>query len=115
MLWFTPGKNDNIIRNGDEPLAAIVAAVCSDTCVNLTVSDANGNTTSRCSVRLLQDDDVAAEGEQHCAWMPFQKDQAAKHDYLAAITDKVLDGQGRCDAILKPDAGEGEHASEGAG
>ena len=30
VIWYTPGENDGITRNGAEPLAAIVAAVLAD-------------------------------------------------------------------------------------
>jgi len=84
VVWFTPSANDNIARNGDRPLAAIVANVWSDSCVNLAVFDANGISHSRTSVYLLQGGDDVPAGSGYCEWMPYQKGQAAKTEALEA-------------------------------
>lgn len=81
VVWFTPSVNDNISRNGDQKLAAIITCVWSDTCVNLSVFDANGAVHSRTSVPLLQDDMTKPDG-YYCEWMPYQKGQAAKTEEL---------------------------------
>jgi hypothetical protein len=52
IIWYTPGTNDGITRNGTEPLAAIVAAVLADGTVNLAVFDARGNLSQRHAVEL---------------------------------------------------------------
>lgn len=65
------------------PLAAHVAFVHSDTMLNLMVIDENGNPRAQTSVSLIQDDhDVPAH--DYCAWMPYQKGQAAKTEALEA-------------------------------
>jgi hypothetical protein len=88
VVWYVPGASESADfadpSNGD-PCAAIVARVWSDRMVNLAVFDANGKTHSRCSVKLLQDDDKPDyEGQPHAMWMPYQKGQAAKTEALEA-------------------------------
>ncbi|MBV8666712.1 MAG: hypothetical protein JO269_09530 [Burkholderiaceae bacterium] len=79
VVWFHPSLSDLSLAKGDgQPLAAIVAHVWSDTCVNLAVFDANGVSTSRTSVLLVQDDNPVPDGGYYCEWMPYQKQQAEK-------------------------------------
>lgn len=78
VVWFTPALNDPQLPRRDQPNAAIIAYVHSDTCVNLAVFDSNGATVSRTSVKLVQDTDVYAIDGPHAEWMPYQKGQAAK-------------------------------------
>ncbi len=71
VVWFHPlGSNIE-----EQPQAAIVAHVWSDTCVNLAVFDSNGVPYSQTSVFLYQ-----GEGErpssQFAEWMPYQIAQA---------------------------------------
>jgi hypothetical protein len=68
--------------NGDGKLAAIITNVHSDTCVNLTVFDANGCPFSRTSVHLVQAGGSVPAEEPYCEWMPYQKGQAAKTEAL---------------------------------
>jgi hypothetical protein len=66
-----------------EPLAAIVAAVKSDSRVNLSVIDAEGNQRGEQNVELIQDDSERPS-THYCEWMPYQKGQAAKTEALEA-------------------------------
>jgi len=77
IVYFTPAQGDAIVRNGTQPLAAVVSCVWSDSCVNLAVFDANGITTNRTSVPLVQGD-MPKPGGYFCEWMPYQIAQAAK-------------------------------------
>lgn len=81
VVWYTPSVDEDFPRQSNQPLAAIVCCVWSDTCVNLAVFDANGCTHSRTSVLLLQEGN---ERPTHgfCEWMPYQKGQAAKTESL---------------------------------
>lgn len=87
IVWFHPSTSDAALSGSAQPLAAIVAYVHGDRCVNLGIIDANGGHHSRCSVLLLQDEDAAPEDGYYAEWMPFQKGQAAKTEALEA---KVL-------------------------
>lgn len=82
VVWYRPFASDLGPHPYDQPLAALVAHVWSDTCVNLAVFDANGNQYNKTSVLLLQDDNPRPS-EGFCEWMPFQKGQAAKYDAAA--------------------------------
>ena len=84
VVWYYPPTNSGesgFARHSTpgEPLAAIIARVWNDNCVNLSVFDANGIAHSRTSVTLIHDDDSKTDSG-HCRWMPFQKGQAAKQD-----------------------------------
>lgn len=95
VVWFTPPSNSASVGfAAGAPLAAIVAHVHSDRCVNLGVFDANGVAHSRCSVPLLQDDDAAPGGGYYAEWMPFQKGQAAKQDAAASLTQQIAPSDG---------------------
>ena len=84
MVWFWPYSVDNPKgAPGAQPLAATVAYVDNDTCVNLTVHDRNGETYGLTSVYFWQGDGESPE-TAHCEWMPFQKGQAAKTEQLEA-------------------------------
>lgn len=82
IVHFTFGGFDSIVKS-EQPFAAIVTYVWNDRMVNLAVFDVNGLPLSRTSIRLLQDDDTAQEGESYCAWMPYQLGQAAKTEELS--------------------------------
>lgn len=75
VVWYTPSAGDAIARNGDAPLAAIVAAVNADETVNLAVFDAHGDTCSRMHVTLVQEDETVPAGD-YAQWMPYQLGQA---------------------------------------
>lgn len=86
IVWFTPpqlsvagGLNASIVQHDKtKPLAAMVCHVWSDRCVNLLVTDSDGNQHPVTSVTLLQDEECGTENGRYCEWMPFQKGQAAK-------------------------------------
>lgn len=80
VVWYVPAPGDTI-PCGDQVLAAHIAYVHSDDCVNLMVIDMHGDTHTRSSVTLVQDG--AREGS-YCTWMPYQKGQAAKTDSVEA-------------------------------
>lgn len=89
IVWYWPSDFDRTsmtIHSPEQPLAATVAYVWSDTLVNLTVSDHNGATHSRTSVMLAQDGGPAV-GMPYCEWMPYQKGQAAKTEALEKRID----------------------------
>ncbi len=78
VVWYRPAPTETITGNdGAQPLAAIIAHVWSDTCVNLAVIDANGAMTNRTSVFLYQGDDYPRPSSQFAEWMPYQKAVAA--------------------------------------
>lgn len=85
VVWFTPSSQNGAANfaSGSQ-LAAIVAHVHSDRCVNLAVFDANGVPHSRCSVPLLQDDDPRPEHGYFAEWMPHQLGQAKKTEAAEA-------------------------------
>lgn len=71
VVWYNAGDN--------QMHAATVACVHSDSCVNLAIVDGNGEPYSRNSVPLFQG--AAHECPQEsCCWMPYQQQQAAKHE-----------------------------------
>jgi len=87
IVWFYPDVNDGRAKGptGPVPLAAIVAAVIHDRCVNLTVSKADGTTFGAQNIVLLQDGFTLADPDRaYAEWMPFQKGQAAKYEAAQA-------------------------------
>lgn len=101
VVWFQPGPADaDMPHQSDQPLAAIIARVAAEGRVNLTVLDANGNTHSRTGVRLVQEGEEIEAGERFCAWMPYQRGQAAKNDKDFAALKQVVDAlTSRVDAL----------------
>ncbi|NIE67459.1 hypothetical protein [Burkholderia sp. Ax-1719] len=82
VVLFTPSKHDDALRfdGSTQKLAAIVAYVHSDDCINLAVFDSNGGSAARCSVPLVHGDvpEALLENGYYAEWMPYQKGQAAK-------------------------------------
>lgn len=80
IVHYSPGAGDaDMVVHGPQPLAAQVAYVWSDHCINLSVTDHAGNKHARTSVRLLQPgEDVVVRGVAYATWMPYQVQQATK-------------------------------------
>ena len=80
VVWYWPHKDDHqIVKGGDQPLAAFVSHVWNDTCVNLAVFDANGVAFSRTSVLLVQEGNPVPDSN-FAEWIPYQIGQAKKHE-----------------------------------
>jgi hypothetical protein len=77
VVWY---HSENSKPN-DQPWAAIVCYVHSDTMVNLTVFDENGMRKAKTSVFLWQGEGDRPE-RYYAEWMPYQKGQAAKTEEL---------------------------------
>lgn len=80
VVWFYKYSSG---QGHKGPLAAHVAKVYDDTCVNLMVIDEGGTPRSETSVLLVQEDGEAPTSD-YCTWMPYQKGQAAKTEQLEA-------------------------------
>jgi hypothetical protein len=74
VVWFWPKMQ----ARTEQPLAAIVASVHSDTMVNLGVFDGYSIPVSHTSVFLFQGEGLRPESA-FCEWMPYQIGQAAKN------------------------------------
>ena len=77
VVWF----HAHTSTPDQQPNAALIAYVHSDTLVNLAVFDANGFPTAESSVLLYQGDTPRPVG-RYCEWMPYQQGQAAKTEAL---------------------------------
>ena len=76
VVWYWPSPNCCYPINAGAPLAAIIACVWTDSCVNLAVFDANGNSHSECS-QLLWQEGMAKPSHCYAEWMPYQKKVAS--------------------------------------
>lgn len=83
VVWFWPVSTTPKGSPGAQPMAATIAYVHSDICVNLTVHGRNGETYGLTSVPLWHGDGESPD-HAHCEWMPYQKGQAAKTEELQA-------------------------------
>lgn len=72
VVWYHPESS----TEQQQPYAAIVAHVWSDTCVNLAVFDSNGVATNKTSVFLYQGDGAERPSSSYAEWMPYQIGQA---------------------------------------
>lgn len=81
MIKPTVGRVVNYFPRGNAegpPLAAIIACVWSDTCVNLAIFNASGTPMSDppTLVLLVQEGNPRPTGGNFCEWMPYQVGQA---------------------------------------
>lgn len=78
IVWYWPTAAERECRPTiyNQPLPAMVCGVWSDTCVNLSISDANGNHFGKTSVTLVQEGDARNTAGGYCEWMPYQLAQA---------------------------------------
>lgn len=116
VLHFFPtvdymASRKQAFNNTAQPLAAVIAYVHSDTMVNLTVWDQNGEQFSVCSVPLVQEGSDVIVGSFYAQWMPYQKGQAAKTERL----ESMLNGPavGSCEGVQSGDAIEQEIQAKG--
>lgn len=65
---------------------ALVTHVHDERWINVVGFDHNGTPFGATQVQLLQDDDPEPESGIWAEWMPYQKEQAAKH--VDGVTDK---------------------------
>jgi hypothetical protein len=71
VVWFWQHKPQTLSA---QPQAAIIAAVWSDTCVNLTIFERDGVPRSHppTSIHLRQEGEPEPESGPYCEWMPYQ-------------------------------------------
>lgn len=77
VVWYYPGGKTQL---QSQPLAALIAYVHSDTCINIGYFDRNGVSWSQTSVALEQEPGDADWSYSFCTWMPYQVSQAKKHE-----------------------------------
>lgn len=77
VVWYRPSRVDYFAEGySEQPLAATIVYVHSNSMVNLAIFDANGTPHSKSSVYLYQGDETdrpPAAGSSFCEWMPYQK------------------------------------------
>jgi len=76
VVWYHP------IHEHEQPLAAVVSFVHSNTSVNLAAFHPNGHSFGIENVQLFQGEGSKPENSDYCEWMPYQKGQAAKTEEL---------------------------------
>jgi hypothetical protein len=71
VVWYWTAQ---MIKNQQQPYAAIITFVHSDKLINIAYFDADGRAGSNTSVLLLQDGEEKPDyGRPYCEWMPYQK------------------------------------------
>jgi hypothetical protein len=80
VVWFWLEGEASRDRE-EQPFAALVTYVHSDTMVNLITFDDQGQPHPRTSVPLYDGQGAPPQG-MYCEWMPYQKGQAAKTEKL---------------------------------
>lgn len=89
VVWYRAESEPSLALDSDQPLAALITYVHSDTMINLVVFDPNGNARGRTSV-WLWDGECEKRAGSYAEWMPYQKGQAAKTEAL----EQKLHGDG---------------------
>lgn len=95
-VWYWPSsfdkgrlqlKPDTIMQTGDANQAcdAGIAYVHSDTMINVTVADHNGNMHKRTSVPLLGFDDPKPQDNAYCTWMDYQINQVKQAEVIEPV------------------------------
>jgi len=85
-MWFHRSGIEGVCMGADQPMAAVVAFIHSEKCVNLMVIDHLGGHFCMSGVRVRQDGDPD-DSLPYVAWMPFQVGQAKLQEGL-----KIADG-----------------------
>lgn len=85
-LDYHPGFLHTAIEAADPKQAcdATVVYVHGDRCVNLSITDHNGNVHKRTSVTFAQPGDAVPQGGGYAEWMPYQIGQAKAQQPAAA-------------------------------
>jgi len=82
QVWYYPGIDPEISSNAlsEQPFAATVVHVNEDETINVQVLDHFGKPhfVANCVLAQADDKSDAPAGKHHCAWMPYQKAQAAE-------------------------------------
>lgn len=84
VVWYYPGPQEKRLHvqvKDEQPCVALICYVHTDSTVNLIVFDHFAFMHPRKDVELCQGDTAPSERE-YCAWMPYQKGQAAKTEAL---------------------------------
>lgn len=112
VVHYYPGPDDPT-PGDDGPLAALVTAVWTDTCVNLAIFNRNGSPEPNppTSITLVQPGVDPPLNERYCCWMPYQvkKSYGSESGEKSAGTEEI-GGEGSCQPHKPEEAAE---ATEG--
>ena len=101
VVWFWPNRYQGVHSIDDkQPIAATIAFVLSDRCVNISIVDHIGNQHRLKNVTLLQGDENYRPPGAYCEWMPYQVGQAKAQ---AIETKTYPDGATATGAAPLPD------------